>query len=843
MINVSSWSIRNPIPGMLLFIMLTAVGLMSFKAMKIQNFPDIDLPTVTVTASLPGASPSQLETDVARKIENQLATLQGVKHIYTSVQDGVSTTTVEFRLEKPTQEAVDDVRDAVSRVRSDLPADLRDPIIAKFDLAGSPILTYTVASSRMDDEALSWFVDDTVTRTLLAVRGVGAVTRVGGATREVRVELDPARLLALERHRRRHLAPAAPDAARELGRPHRRRRRRAVGAHDRHRAVGGRAGAAGDHALRRPAHPPRPGRARQRHRRRAALGRVPERQAGGRLRDRAHARRRRGRRRARRARGAGDAEDDPPRHHDHRGVQLRRPGRAELQRLDGAALRGRRARRAGGVPVPARLARDAGRVDGAAAVDHPGVLGDGAARLLAQRRDAAGAVAGRRHPGRRRDRRDREHHAPPRHGQAPVRRRDGGGRRDRPGGDRHHLHAGRGVPADRVHERRAGQVLQAVRLDRGDRRVLLARGGAAADADDGGLRAQAAEEGACRGSLDRDLSHLDALVPAPPRADDDRRADLLLRLARAGAAAADRLHPARRPLADAGADRPAAGRDLRADQRHRRGRAPDRRPEPVREADLHDGRRRLDRRRPVPGRRRRRGAQGDLDAQPHAARGARRGEEAGGRAAAARRSRRRARARASTSASAARTRSTRSSSPARTAPCSRSVARNVEQELRTLHGIGNVTSSSSLVRPETHRPARLGARRRPRRHRDRDRRDAARRHCRRLRPEPGQAQPVAAPGADRRQAAARGAHRPWPDRAPGGAGRARAGDARQRRDAGDRQRAGQDRPLRPPAQHQLRHRAEPAAARRGAGAKRSPWRACSTCRRGWRRRASATPRR
>ncbi|MEO5844198.1 MAG: efflux RND transporter permease subunit [Caldimonas sp.] len=197
MINVSSWSIKNPIPGVLLFIMLTAIGAMSFRAMKIQNFPDIDLPTVTVTASLPGASPSQLETDVARKIENQVATLSGVKHIYTSVQDGVSTTTVEFRLEKPTQEAVDDVRDAVSRVRSDLPAELRDPTISKFDLAGAPILTYTVASSRMDDEALSWFVDDTVTRALLAVRGVGAVTRVGGATREVRVELDPARLLAL----------------------------------------------------------------------------------------------------------------------------------------------------------------------------------------------------------------------------------------------------------------------------------------------------------------------------------------------------------------------------------------------------------------------------------------------------------------------------------------------------------------------------------------------------------------------------------------------------------------------------------------------------------------------
>ena len=195
--NVSAWSIRNPIPSVLLFIMLTLFGLMSFRAMKIQNFPDIDLPTVSVTASLPGASPAQLETEVARKIENSMAALQGVKHIYTKVQDGSAIITAEFRLEKPTQQAVDDVRDAVSRVRSDLPGDLRDPVISKMELAGAPILTYTVASSRMDDEALSWFVDNTVTKLLLGVRGVGAVARVGGVTREVRVALDPSRLQAL----------------------------------------------------------------------------------------------------------------------------------------------------------------------------------------------------------------------------------------------------------------------------------------------------------------------------------------------------------------------------------------------------------------------------------------------------------------------------------------------------------------------------------------------------------------------------------------------------------------------------------------------------------------------
>jgi len=197
MMNVSSWSIRNPIPGVLLFLMLTLVGLASFKAMKIQNFPDIELPTVTVVASLPGASPAQLETEVARKIENSLATLQGIKHIYTKVQDGTATLTVEFRLEKPVQEAVDDARDAVSRIRSDLPADLRDPVISKVELSGSPILTYTVESSRMDEEALSWFVDNTVVKSMLSVRGVGKVSRVGGVTREVHVELDPAKLQAL----------------------------------------------------------------------------------------------------------------------------------------------------------------------------------------------------------------------------------------------------------------------------------------------------------------------------------------------------------------------------------------------------------------------------------------------------------------------------------------------------------------------------------------------------------------------------------------------------------------------------------------------------------------------
>jgi multidrug efflux pump subunit AcrB len=206
--NVSAWSIRNPIPGVLLFVLLTLFGLMAYKGMKIQQFMDIDLPMITVTATLPGAAPAQMETEVARKIENSVATLQGLKHIYTKAQDGTAIVTAEFRLEKPTQEALDDVRDAVARIRADLPGDLKDPVVAKVNLAGAPILTYTVASDRMDEEALSWFVDNTVTKTMMSVRGVGAVARVGGVTREVRVELDPTRLLALR--------ASAADVSRQL---------------------------------------------------------------------------------------------------------------------------------------------------------------------------------------------------------------------------------------------------------------------------------------------------------------------------------------------------------------------------------------------------------------------------------------------------------------------------------------------------------------------------------------------------------------------------------------------------------------------------------------------------
>lgn len=206
--NVSTWSIKNPIPAVMLFVMLTFAGILSFKGMKVQQFPDLELPTVAVVASLPGAAPAQLETEVARKIENALAPLQGLKNIYTKVQDGGVTITAEFRLEKSPQEAVDDVRSAVQGVRGELPSDVRDPVVSKMNLSGAPIMAMTIRSTQMDDEALSWFVDNTVSRLLLGVKGVGSVARVGGVNREVEVALDPLRLQSL--------GATAADVSRQL---------------------------------------------------------------------------------------------------------------------------------------------------------------------------------------------------------------------------------------------------------------------------------------------------------------------------------------------------------------------------------------------------------------------------------------------------------------------------------------------------------------------------------------------------------------------------------------------------------------------------------------------------
>ncbi len=195
--NLSAWAIRRPLPALMIFIALCAAGLYGFHRLPIARFPDIAFPMVTVTVTLPGAAPSQLETEVTRKVEDAVATIEGLKRVISTVSEGVSVTAIEFRLEADLNVVLDEVRDAVTRIRIDLPLDIEEPVVAKVNVVGGSLLTYAVRSERLRPDELSWFVDDVVAKAMYGIRGVGSVVRAGGVEREVRVDLDPRALQSL----------------------------------------------------------------------------------------------------------------------------------------------------------------------------------------------------------------------------------------------------------------------------------------------------------------------------------------------------------------------------------------------------------------------------------------------------------------------------------------------------------------------------------------------------------------------------------------------------------------------------------------------------------------------
>jgi multidrug efflux pump subunit AcrB len=192
--NFSAWSIRNPVAPLLGFFLLMLLGWQSFQTLPITRFPNIDVPLVAITVAQPGAAPAEMETQITKEVEDSVAGITGVKNVTSTISDGVSTTTVEFRMEIATDKAVQDVKDAVDRIRGDLPSEIEAPIVTRIDVEGQAILTYAVSSPGQTLEELSWFVDDTLTRALQGRPGIGRVDRYGGADREIRVELDPVML-------------------------------------------------------------------------------------------------------------------------------------------------------------------------------------------------------------------------------------------------------------------------------------------------------------------------------------------------------------------------------------------------------------------------------------------------------------------------------------------------------------------------------------------------------------------------------------------------------------------------------------------------------------------------
>ena len=195
--NISAWAIRNPAATGVLFLLLALAGLVALPGLRVNNAPDLDLPTVTVTVALPGAAPSELEALVTRRVEDAVSAIGDVKRTTSAVVDGTSTTVVEFVLGKDIDRAAADIREQMARIRPDLPQSARDPVVARVEATGGVVLTYAVSAPRMGEEQVSWFVDGAVAKALLSLPGVAQVDRIGGVDREIRVALRPDRLLAL----------------------------------------------------------------------------------------------------------------------------------------------------------------------------------------------------------------------------------------------------------------------------------------------------------------------------------------------------------------------------------------------------------------------------------------------------------------------------------------------------------------------------------------------------------------------------------------------------------------------------------------------------------------------
>jgi multidrug efflux pump subunit AcrB len=192
--NISSWCIRNPVPPIVLFIALMLAGVIAFASLTVNNKPDIDFPAVIVSVSQPGAAPSEMEKQVTQKVEAAVRGVNGVDEIDSTVREGTSQTFVQLQIGTNIDRGVNDVRDAISQIRGDLPEAVLEPQIERIDISGEPITFIAAETSDMSLEELSWFVDNDVAKQLRGVPGVAAVSREGGVDRVIRVIVDPAAL-------------------------------------------------------------------------------------------------------------------------------------------------------------------------------------------------------------------------------------------------------------------------------------------------------------------------------------------------------------------------------------------------------------------------------------------------------------------------------------------------------------------------------------------------------------------------------------------------------------------------------------------------------------------------
>ncbi|WP_274369475.1 efflux RND transporter permease subunit [Morganella morganii] len=196
-LQLSSLAITRPIPVIVIFLALTIAGLFSFVQLPVTANPVINFPIVTVTVTQDGSSPSEMENAVTKQVERAVSGIPGIRHISSSVTEGISSTTVEFNLDVDPYIATNDVREQISQIRGELPQSINEPLINRIDVEGGAILRYAVSSDTVPAADIAWFIDDTISKRLIMLPGVQKVSRQGGADRVIRIEPDADKLSAL----------------------------------------------------------------------------------------------------------------------------------------------------------------------------------------------------------------------------------------------------------------------------------------------------------------------------------------------------------------------------------------------------------------------------------------------------------------------------------------------------------------------------------------------------------------------------------------------------------------------------------------------------------------------
>lgn len=186
--------VQRPVLASVLMLVILVVGIVGYKGLGVDQFPNIDIPVVVITTTLPGAAPDEIETDVTDKIEGAVNQIAGIDSLQSVSSEGVSQVIVQFVLNKEIDVAAQDVRDKVNTVLGELPAGIDQPVITKVDPGAIPILFLAVRGDKIGVRELTEAADKLVTRQLQSIDGVGKVSIIGGRERQVHVYMDPIKL-------------------------------------------------------------------------------------------------------------------------------------------------------------------------------------------------------------------------------------------------------------------------------------------------------------------------------------------------------------------------------------------------------------------------------------------------------------------------------------------------------------------------------------------------------------------------------------------------------------------------------------------------------------------------